>query len=114
MKKKIHVYYKIIFYFAITSILFVFLLLKIKNNYTSIECSDICNSLSFSDDNKNEISSLHIKTLLVTGGAGYIGSHMVITLLDFKDWNIVLVDNLSRSTKHSIHIMESYAKEIKK
>jgi UDP-glucose 4-epimerase len=33
------------------------------------------------------------RTVLVTGGAGYIGSHAVLALLD-AGWNVVVVDNL--------------------
>jgi UDP-glucose 4-epimerase len=33
-------------------------------------------------------------TVLVTGGAGYIGSHAVLALLD-ADWDVVVVDNLT-------------------
>jgi UDP-glucose 4-epimerase len=33
-------------------------------------------------------------TVLVTGGAGYIGSHAVLALLD-TGWNVVVVDNLT-------------------
>lgn len=36
------------------------------------------------------------KTLLITGGAGYIGSHSVIEFLE-KGYNIVVADNLSNS-----------------
>ncbi|WP_164084202.1 NAD-dependent epimerase/dehydratase family protein, partial [Stenotrophomonas maltophilia] len=32
-------------------------------------------------------------TVLVTGGAGYIGSHAVLALLD-AGWRVVVVDNL--------------------
>jgi UDP-glucose 4-epimerase len=34
--------------------------------------------------------------VLVTGGAGYIGSHTVVALLE-KDYDVVIVDNLSNS-----------------
>lgn len=37
-----------------------------------------------------------MKTILVTGGMGYIGSHTVVELLQ-KDYNVVIVDNLSNS-----------------
>jgi UDP-glucose 4-epimerase len=33
-------------------------------------------------------------TILVTGGAGYIGSHAVLALLD-SDWPVVVIDNLT-------------------
>ncbi len=36
------------------------------------------------------------KTILVTGGAGYIGSHTVVELLN-KDYEVILVDNFSNS-----------------
>lgn len=37
-----------------------------------------------------------MKTILVTGGAGYIGSHMVHYLLK-KDFNVIVLDNFSNS-----------------
>ena len=38
-------------------------------------------------------------TILVTGGAGYIGSHMVHTLVDAGE-NVVVLDNLSTGFRH--------------
>ena len=35
-------------------------------------------------------------TILVTGGAGYIGSHTCVELLE-KGYEVVVVDNLSNS-----------------
>ncbi|WP_077706351.1 UDP-glucose 4-epimerase GalE [Virgibacillus dokdonensis] len=40
-------------------------------------------------------------TVLVTGGAGYIGSHAIIELLQ-NGYNVVALDNLSNSDKESI------------
>src|SRR5262245_11617144 len=40
-------------------------------------------------------------TVLVTGGAGYIGSHMVLALLDAGD-NVVVVDNLSTGFRSAV------------
>lgn len=37
-----------------------------------------------------------MKTILVTGGAGYIGSHTCIELLN-EDYNIIIIDNFSNS-----------------
>lgn len=41
------------------------------------------------------------RSILVTGGAGYVGSHTVITLLerqqDYQDLDIIVVDNLSNA-----------------
>jgi UDP-glucose 4-epimerase len=39
------------------------------------------------------------KTILVTGGAGYIGSHTIIELLETTDFNIVSLDNFSNSSE---------------
>lgn len=38
------------------------------------------------------------RTALVTGGAGYIGSHTCVAMLD-AGWNVVVVDNLSNSSE---------------
>lgn len=40
--------------------------------------------------------------VLVTGGAGYIGSHATYLLID-KDYEVVVVDNLSRGFESNIH-----------
>ena len=42
-----------------------------------------------------------IKTVLVTGGAGYIGSHACVELLNAK-YEVVVVDNLSNSKQTSL------------
>ena len=42
-----------------------------------------------------------MKKILVTGGAGYIGSHTVIKLLELN-YNVIVVDNLSNSSKSSL------------
>ena len=41
------------------------------------------------------------QTILVTGGAGYIGSHTVVTLQQ-AGYKVVIVDNFSNSTKKAI------------
>jgi len=38
-----------------------------------------------------------MKTILVTGGAGYIGSHTVVELLNNPDYDVIIVDNFSNS-----------------
>lgn len=39
-----------------------------------------------------------MKTILVTGGAGYIGSHTVVELLA-ADYNLIIIDNLCNSSR---------------
>lgn len=41
-------------------------------------------------------------TILVTGGAGYIGSHAVLALID-GGWPVVVVDNLTTGFRWAIH-----------
>lgn len=45
-------------------------------------------------------------TVLVTGGAGYIGSHTVVELLQ-AGWDVVVVDNLSNASAESLRRVEA-------
>ncbi len=47
-------------------------------------------------------------TILVTGGAGYIGSHTVLSLLE-RGEDVVVLDNLSNSSAESLHRVEKLA-----
>ncbi len=51
-----------------------------------------------------------MKTILVTGGAGYIGSHMVHYLLQ-KDINVVVLDNFSNSDDSRLRKIEEITKK---
>lgn len=44
-------------------------------------------------------------TILVTGGAGYIGSHTVLELLN-NNYDVIVVDNLSNASSESLHRVE--------
>lgn len=39
--------------------------------------------------------------ILITGGAGYIGSHTIIEILQNTDWEVVSLDNYSNSTEET-------------
>lgn len=51
-----------------------------------------------------------MKNILITGGAGFIGSHICLTLLE-ADYNIYIVDNFSNSSKK---VFDSIKKIIKR
>ncbi len=46
-----------------------------------------------------------MKNILITGGAGYIGSHTAVELLN-KNYNVIVYDNLSNSSRISIDRVE--------
>ena len=46
-----------------------------------------------------------MSTILVTGGAGYIGSHTCVELLE-SGYDVVVVDNLCNSSKESLKRVE--------
>ena len=48
-----------------------------------------------------------MRTIIVTGGAGYIGSHTIIELLNKTDYQVVSVDNFSNSNPNSYEKIRS-------
>ena len=46
-----------------------------------------------------------MKTILVTGGAGYIGSHTLIELIN-NNFEVVVIDNLANSSRESLRRVE--------
>ena len=49
-------------------------------------------------------------SILVTGGAGYIGSHTVLTLLE-RNEDVVVVDSLVNSSRESLRRIEEMTKK---
>jgi len=47
------------------------------------------------------------KSIIVTGGAGYIGSHTIIELQEKTDYNVISIDNYSNSTPETYNRIES-------
>jgi UDP-glucose 4-epimerase len=52
------------------------------------------------------MSTQNTSTVIVTGGAGYIGSHTIIELLQKTEYNIVSIDNFSNSNVHTFDRIE--------
>ena len=46
-----------------------------------------------------------LSNILVTGGAGYIGSHTCLLLLE-AGFNVIVIDNLSNASQESLHRVE--------
>jgi UDP-glucose 4-epimerase len=51
------------------------------------------------------------KHVIVTGGAGYIGSHTIIELLEKTDFHVISIDNFSNSTDQSYGRVEKITKK---
>lgn len=45
--------------------------------------------------------------ILITGGAGYIGSHVIKEFLEIGNCNIVVIDNLSKGSMYAINSLKS-------
>jgi UDP-glucose 4-epimerase len=46
------------------------------------------------------------ETILITGGAGYIGSHTIVSLLEMTNFNVVSADNYSNSSPRTYDRIE--------
>lgn len=55
-----------------------------------------------------------METIIVTGGAGYIGSHTIIELLEKTNYNIVSIDNFSNSTPKTFDRIEKITGKVVK
>ncbi|BFI24901.1 UDP-glucose 4-epimerase [Marchantia polymorpha subsp. ruderalis] len=47
-----------------------------------------------------------VQHVLVTGGAGFIGSHAAMLLLEKENYRVTIVDNLSRGNLGAIHVLQ--------
>lgn len=47
------------------------------------------------------------KSIIVTGGAGYIGSHTIVELLEHTNYNVISIDNYSNSSEETYKRIEA-------
>ena len=59
--------------------------------------------------NHEEIGIMERKTVIVTGGAGYIGSHTIIELLNNTDFKVVSIDSYVNSSPQTYERIERIA-----
>lgn len=82
-----------------------------KSSPTYLNSSRFLSPSQFSNSSfqpQNAASSMFNKSVLVTGGAGYIGSHTVLQLL-LGGFKTVVVDNLDNSSEVAIHRVKELA-----
>ena len=65
-------------------------------------CYDYDELVGYNSNFKQERWSVGVKQVLVTGGAGYIGSHTVLLLLD-AGYEVTVVDNLVNANPESLN-----------
>lgn len=53
---------------------------------------------------------MKLKKILVTGGAGYIGSHTIVQLLE-ANYEVIVIDNLSNSKEESLNRVKTITKK---
>lgn len=82
-----------------------------KSSPTYLNSSRFLSPSQFSNSSfqpQNAASNMFNKSVLVTGGAGYIGTHTVLQLL-LGGFKTVVVDNLDNSSEVAIHRVKELA-----
>jgi UDP-glucose 4-epimerase len=59
-------------------------------------------SSSDNNNNKNNDNEVSLRTVLVTGGTGYIGSHTCFELVSTGRYRVIVIDNLINSSEESL------------
>lgn len=72
-----------------------------RNNLSALATRGGASSTKVSAANNSEDNNT-LRTVLVTGGTGYIGSHTCLELLSTKRYRVVVIDNLANSSEESL------------
>jgi len=62
------------------------------------------------DDDDDDDDDDELRTVLVTGGTGYIGSHTCLELLHTGRYRVVVIDNLENSSEESLNRVQQLLK----
>eukprot|EP01083_Nonionella_stella_P199894 732648_1 len=93
------------------------LLVKLNYNNTTKEIARYSPNIRVINNTKNKIkynlTDLSTLPILVTGGAGYIGSHTVIELINYGFVNIIILDNFINSSIECITRIKQITKDTK-
>lgn len=71
--------------------------LQSRNKLSSLTVTSLSSATSSTNDEDN------LRTVLVTGGTGYIGSHTCLELLSTNRYRVVVIDNLENSSEESLN-----------
>ena len=86
---------------------------QISNQLQNFEIEDLLNRKPIVLDTKSISSQLQGKTILITGGAGSIGSEIVRQIIAFQPYKIIILDQ-AESPLHSLRLeISDYLKKVK-
>ena len=96
------------FIYSLTPFLVIASSLEILGGARGARCVDLFHTISSPTLPPSSLQEMGDKGkyVLVTGGAGYVGSHTVLELLNADKYNPVVVDNLDNSSPESLRRIE--------
>eukprot|EP00970_Alexandrium_tamarense_P001889 scaffold244_cov200-Alexandrium_tamarense.AAC.14 len=74
--------------------------LQSRNKLSSLTVTSLSSDTSSTSSTNDEDN---LRTVLVTGGTGYIGSHTCLELLSTNRYRVVVIDNLENSSEESLN-----------
>ncbi len=77
----------------------------LNNKYTNNQCANAVSEMVETTPLRRDPDA---REVLVTGGAGYIGSHVVKQLLQNSNHNITILDNLSTGSTKTLDTLKTF------